>query len=323
MKGSRTVRATALAFVLVSWGGIALTSSGSSSALGNVINITPTSSAVKSNEVLGSEPVLSNRGEIVSAVVREADLATHRSDVAFVGAPAQEPAEGKHVKELPGFDVAVSGDGCVGVVTGEEQVLLVTGLCGDPSAVTTTTLLDTGRLILSDPALSYDGHYLAVEAQLGGSQPYIARIDTTLGEIDLEAVGERLRVMPTPDGYPLWYPDADHGLDISDAGDVIVATFERIDYPVGGTGGFDTSRDPGIGSGGAYLVVGQGSDGPVPVPASRAGAGPCAGASSCAGAARPGTPICRPRPTTRRETTSWPRGTWCRRTTHLTTSRRS
>ena len=226
----RTIRAIALTFVLVSGGGVALTSSGSSSALGNVIQITPTKTTTKPTEVRGSEPVLSNRGEIVAVVTREADLAAQQFEVAFVGAPAEDPPSGKHTSDFAGFDIAVSGDGCVGVVTGVEEVLLVTGLCGDQPSVTTTTLLKTGRLTLSNPALSYDGRFLAVEA-LDGGERHIARIDTTRGEIELESDPERLRLMPTPEEYPHWFPNAKHGLDISDAGDVIVATFQRIDAP--------------------------------------------------------------------------------------------
>ena len=47
----RTIRAIALTGVLVSGGGVVLTSSGSSNALGNVIEITPTKSTTKSTEV--------------------------------------------------------------------------------------------------------------------------------------------------------------------------------------------------------------------------------------------------------------------------------
>ena len=218
---------------MVGWAVIALTSSGSSDALGNVIAITPTATTsdkvAGSHKVRGSEPVVSDRGDIVAVLIQQSDPGAGGDEVAFVHDPADEPPAGNHLKQLPSSDIAVSGDGCVGVVTWNFHVDLFTDLCNDDiTSATPELLLENDDVTLTNPALSYDGRFLAVEVEFGDQRPYIGRIDTTLGTIT--DVSERIRPMPWPDPDHYWSASADFGIDISDDGQTIVVTLTRDSF---------------------------------------------------------------------------------------------
>ena len=71
--------------------------------LGNVIQITPTNVSDQVERGARFGAVLSNRGEVVAVVIRDAEPAAKPSDVAFVGAPAQDPPAGKQITDFAGL----------------------------------------------------------------------------------------------------------------------------------------------------------------------------------------------------------------------------
>jgi hypothetical protein len=167
--------------------------------------------------------MLSDRGEVVAVVDRKGDAGDVSADewgVAFAEPGAIVPAG-----QIPGSDVAISGDGCVGAVTihgDEPRTELYAGLC-ESTPPQSRVLVETGRLILSNPALSHDGRFLAAEARVGNDL-VIVRIDTTSHEPVHGPDDERVEVWPGPHD-PEWIPEGRLGIDISDDGDRVVSTF--------------------------------------------------------------------------------------------------